>query len=102
MPSAVIERPLADTMPLVTELEYVPSGLPMAIDELADLERARVAERRGRQARAVDLDDREVGQGVDAVDRAVEHAAVVELDRQAVAALDDVAIGEDPAARRRR
>jgi hypothetical protein len=23
-------RPLADTMPLVTEFEYVPSGLPMA------------------------------------------------------------------------
>ena len=30
LPSVVIERPLADTMPLVTEFEYVPSGLPMA------------------------------------------------------------------------
>ena len=29
-PSVVIERPLAETMPLVTEFEYVPSGLPMA------------------------------------------------------------------------
>src|SRR3954468_21070566 len=28
--SVVIARPLADTMPLVTELEYVPSGLPIA------------------------------------------------------------------------
>ena len=30
LPSVVMLRPLADTMPLVTELEYVPSGLPMA------------------------------------------------------------------------
>ena len=97
LPSAVIERPLADTMPLVTELEYVPERAADGDDELADLERARVAERRRRQAVALDLDDREVGQGVDAVDRAIEDAAVVELDREAVAALDDVAVGEDPA-----
>ena len=30
LPSVTIERPLAETIPLVTELEYVPSGLPMA------------------------------------------------------------------------
>ena len=29
-PSTVIVRPLADTIPLVTLFEYVPSGLPMA------------------------------------------------------------------------
>ena len=62
-------RPLADTMPLVTEFEYVPSGLPMAIDELADLERVGVAERGDRQVGRLDLDDGEVGEGVDAVDR---------------------------------
>ena len=30
-PSVVIDRPVADTMPLVTEFEYVPSGLPIAM-----------------------------------------------------------------------
>ena len=49
-------------------------------DQLADLERVRVAERGGRQVRPLDLDDREVGQGVDPVDRAGEDAAVLELD----------------------
>ena len=46
---------------------------------------------------AVDLDDGEVGQRVDAVDRAGEDAAVLELDVELVAALDDVVVGEDPA-----
>ena len=40
-------------------------------DQLADLERIGLADRRGRQARGVDLDDREVGQRVDAVDAAL-------------------------------
>ena len=39
-------------------------------DQLADLERVGLADRGRRQARGVDLDDREVGQGVDAVDGA--------------------------------
>ena len=30
LPSVVMVRPLADTIPLVTEFEYVPSGLPIA------------------------------------------------------------------------
>ena len=29
--SVVMVRPVADTIPLVTELEYVPSGLPIAM-----------------------------------------------------------------------
>ena len=79
LPSAVIERPLADTMPLVTELEYVPSGLPIAMTSWPTLSAS--SRRATRPAgRALDLDDREVGQGVDAVDRAVEDAAVLELD----------------------
>ena len=49
LPSVVIERPLADTMPLVTELEYVPSGLPMATTSWPTLSVARVAERGGRE-----------------------------------------------------
>ena len=42
LPSVVIVRPLADTMPLVTEFEYVPSGLPIATTScptLSSLER---------------------------------------------------------------
>ena len=66
-------------------------------DELADLERVRVADRGGRQAGGVDLDDGEVGQRVDAVDRAGQDAAVLELDVELLAALDDVVVGEDPA-----
>ena len=46
---------------------------------------------------AVDLDDGEVGQRVDAVDLAGEDAAVQQLDLHRVAALDDVVVGEDPA-----
>ena len=66
-------------------------------DQLADLERARIAERRRGQAGLVDLDDGQVGQGVDAVDRALQDAAVAELDLHRVAAFDDVAVGQDPA-----
>ena len=71
-PSVVIERPLAETMPLVTEFEYVPSGLPMATTSWPTLSASESPRRgRGRSGR-VDLDDREVGQRVDAVDRARE------------------------------
>ena len=66
-------------------------------DQLADLEGVGLAEGRGRQVRPVDLDDGEVGQGVDAVDGAGEDAAVLELDIELVAALDDVLVGQDPA-----
>ena len=38
----------------------MPSGLPIAIDELADLEVGRRPDRERREARALDLDDREV------------------------------------------
>ena len=51
LPSVVIVRPLADTMPLVTEFEYVPERAADRDDQLADLELARVAE----------LGDRQVG-----------------------------------------
>ena len=50
----------------------------------------------GRPGR-VDLDDREVGQRVDAVDRAGQDPAVLELDVELLAALDDVVVGQDPA-----
>ena len=50
-----------------------------------------------RQVGRLDLDDGEVGQGVDAVDGAGQDAAVLELDVELVAALDDVAVGQDPA-----
>ena len=66
-------------------------------DQLADLERVGLADRRRRQAGRVDLDDREVGQGVDAVDRARQDAPVLELDVELLAALDDVVVGQDPA-----
>ena len=68
-------------------------------DQLADLERIGLADRRGREAGRVDLDDREVGQRVDAVDRARQHAAVLQLDVELLATLDDVVVGEDPAVR---
>ena len=68
-------------------------------DELADLERIGLADRGGRQPRGVDLDDRQVGEAVDAVDRARQHPAVLELDVELGPTLDDVMVGEDPAVR---
>ena len=68
-------------------------------DELADLEPVRVADRRRRQARRVDLDDGQVGEGVDAVDLRVVLRAVLELDRQVRGARDDMAVRQDPAVR---
>ena len=56
-------------IPLVTESVNVPSGLPMAMASWPTWIDRRVADRGGRQAGRVDLDDGEVGQGVDAVDR---------------------------------
>ena len=62
--------PSAETMPLVTRVGERAERAADRDDQLADLERVRVADRGGRQAGRVDLDDREVGQRVDAVDRA--------------------------------
>ena len=59
----------------------------------------RVADRRRRQAGGLDLDDGQVGEGVDAVDRAVELAPVLQRDRERLAPLDDVLVGDDPAVR---
>ena len=65
---------------------------------LADLDGRRVADRGGREAGRVDLDDGEVGERVDAVDRGVEGAAVLEVDRERWrVAGDDVVVGEDQA-----
>ena len=50
-----------------------------------------------REAGRVDLDDGQVGQGVDAVDRAGQDPAVLELDVELLAAFDDVMVGQDPA-----
>ena len=93
----MIDRPVADTMPLVTEFEYVPSGLPMATTSWPTLSASDSPIAAVGRSVAFDLDDREVGQGVDAVDRARQDAAVLELDVELVAALDDVVVGEDPA-----
>ena len=88
---------MAETMPLVT-------GLGERAERAADGDRraGRPGSRRespiggGRQAGRVDLDDGEVGQGVDAVDRRRERAAVLELDRQLLrVAGDDVVVGQD-------
>src|SRR6185503_9559367 len=76
-----------------------PERAPDRDDQLAHLELARAAQIGDWHVAGVDLDDREVRQRVDAVDAALEHPAVIELDRQAIAALDDVAVGEDPAVR---
>ena len=68
--------------------------------ELADLERGRIAERRHGQVRyAVDLDDGQVGQSVEAVCGAGQPAIVVEPDRDRLGARDDVSVGENPATR---
>ena len=82
--SAVIwtVRPVAEMIPVVTVLGVRPERRADRDRELADPDVRRLADRRGRQAGDVDLDDREVGQRVDAVDRALELAAVLELDRQ--------------------
>ena len=52
LPSVVIVRPLAETIPLVTEFEYVPERAADRDDQLADLERVGDADRRGRQVRS--------------------------------------------------
>jgi hypothetical protein len=68
-------------------------------DQLADLERVRVAHRGRRQPGRVDLHDRQIGQRVDPVDRAVVLGPVLQLDAEGVRAGDDVPVGEDPAVR---
>src|SRR4029453_15098465 len=76
-----------------------PERAPDRADQLAPLALGRAAQIGDWHVAGVDLDDREVRQRVDAVDAALEHPAIIELDRQAIAALDDVAVGEDPAVR---
>ena len=98
--STAMLRPSAEMMPLVTESVNWPSGLPMAIacwpTWMVDESPIGAV---GRPV-CVDLDDREVGEGVDAVDRGVERAAVLERDRQLRrVARDDVVVGEDQAVR---
>ena len=51
---------------------------------------------------ALDRDDRQVGEGVDAVDGAGELTTVVEDDHDVVGVLDDVPVGEDEAVLARR
>ncbi len=86
-------------MPLVTVFEYVPSGLPIATTSWPTRRRVRVADRGRGQAGRVDLDDREVGQGVDAVDRAGVSRPSLSSTVSESAAGDDVAVREDPAVR---
>ena len=91
----VRSRPL--TMPEVTDARELAQRVAHGDGQLADLERGRVAQLGGRQAGRVDLDEREVGVGVDAGDRAVEGPAVGEHDADLVGVLDDVMVGQDEA-----
>ena len=75
-------RPVAEMIPVVTVLVYVPERRADRDRELADLDVRGLADRGRRQPGRVDLHDREVGEGVDAVDRARELATVLELDGQ--------------------
>ena len=77
----VRSRPL--TMPEVTRAGELAQRVAHGDGQLADLEGGRVAQLRGRQVGRVDLDEREVGVGVDAGDRAVEGPAVGEHDAHA-------------------
>ena len=93
-------RPTAEMIPLVTESVNVAERAADRDRGLADLDGRRVADRGGRQAGRLDLDDRQVGQRVDAVDGCVELAPVVEVDGEARRiALDHVVVGEDEAVR---
>ena len=86
-------------IPLVTESVNVAERAADGDGLLADLDGCGVADRSGRQAGRVDLDDGEVGERVDAVDRAREGAPVLEVDRQGLGVVaDDVVVGQDQAA----
>ena len=63
-------RPKAETIPAVTELVYVPSGLPIAIASWPTLAVDESPIGAVGQAGRVDLDDGQVGERVDPVDGA--------------------------------
>ena len=83
--------------PDVTLLVKVPRALPMTIAVWPGLSCDESPIGAAMQFGRVDLDDRQVGQGVDAVDRAGHLAPVVQLDRHRGRVGDDVAVGQDPA-----
>ena len=71
------DRPSALTTPAVT-VAGKPNGLPIAIDELADADRLRIAERQRRQVRTRRADDGQVGVRIVADERGRQPAAVGE------------------------
>ena len=75
-----LARPTALTMPAVTEWSK-PNGEPIATTHWPGLERLRVADAQGRQALAVDLQQRDVGLLVAADHLGVELAAVGQAHR---------------------
>ena len=74
-------------MPAVTLPGRSPSGFPMAICRVADLHVDEVAEGRGGQAGRVDAHQGQVGQGVDALERALDGPSSSRntVDRSAIA-----------------
>ena len=64
-------------------------------DPFADAQRLRVAHRRHRQIPRLDLDERDVGIGVDAEHAGLQAAAVGELHHDPLGVLDDVVVGQD-------
>ena len=74
-------------MPEVTDAGELAQRVAHGDGQLAHLEGGRVAQLGGRQAGRVDLDEREVGVGVDAGHLAVEDLAVGEHDAHRVGVL---------------
>ena len=90
-------RPSAEITPDVTLFVNVPSGLPITIAVWPGLSSLESPIRAAGRSCGVDLDDRQVGQRVDAVDRAGQPPPVLELDGDLRRVNDNVAIGQDPA-----
>ena len=95
MSATSMDRSRPDTMPELHGAGEAALGVADGDGQLPDLEGGRVAQLDGRQVRGVDLDQREVGVGVDALDGALELPAVREDHVDRVGILDDVAVGED-------
>ena len=96
-----IERPVAETMPLVT-VSPTPIGLPIANTMSPTLIWSLSAILAAGRSCGVDLEHRDVGLRVAADDLGGQFAAVVEADEDlvgvaAVLVADDVVVGEDVA-----
>ncbi len=76
-----------------------PNGAPMANTHCPTFRRVGVADLHGGQPLSLDLEQRDVGLPVAAHQLGRELALVVELDRDALGARDDVVVGDDVAVR---